>query len=217
MQGEVLPARAYRSVPAPVPSQRGGAWPPIAAHGLLTAAEIVSTSELSAEEQARILSRPRSGRLAVSHSRLGMVFLRDQTPLRSHILEKSLRGLGPEEWLGLLNDRLFFWLDPRGLEQLLAARAVHVQHNRGLPVRRAAASPPAARSHRGAGRGRRCPGYRRPRRQRAADFGSGQFTRPACRRAALSAPAAVVLPLRASDSPGSQDCESAARSAASRG
>ena len=50
-----------------------GAWPSIAAHGLLTAAEIVSTSGLSAEEQARILSRPRPGRQAVSHPRLGTV------------------------------------------------------------------------------------------------------------------------------------------------
>jgi hypothetical protein len=54
-----------------------GAWPSIAAHGLLTAAQIVSTSGLSAEEQARILARPRPGRLAVSHPCLGTVFLRD--------------------------------------------------------------------------------------------------------------------------------------------
>ena len=59
-------------------SARRGAWPSIAAHGLLTAAEIVSTSGLSAEEQGRILSRPRPGRLAVSHPRLGTVFLSDQ-------------------------------------------------------------------------------------------------------------------------------------------
>jgi hypothetical protein len=56
------------------------------------------------------------------------MFLRDQTPLRPHILEKSLRGLSAGEWLGLLNDRVFFWLDPRRLDQLLAARG-----NRGRP------------------------------------------------------------------------------------
>src|SRR6185437_7840389 len=53
------------------PGAGARAWPSIAAHSLLTAAEIVSTMGLSAEEQARILGRPRPGRLAVSHPPAG--------------------------------------------------------------------------------------------------------------------------------------------------
>ncbi len=37
-----------------------GSWPAIAAHGLLPAAEIVSTSGLGPAEQHAILSRPRA-------------------------------------------------------------------------------------------------------------------------------------------------------------
>jgi len=106
---------------------------------------------LLSRQQARILGRPRPRRLAVTHPCLGTVF--DQAPLRPHILEKALLGLNAEEWLGLLNGRVLFWLVTRRLEQLLTARG-----------------------HRGAGRGRRCPGHRRPRHQRAADFGGEQLT-----------------------------------------
>jgi hypothetical protein len=49
-----------------------GSWPAIAAHGLLPAAAIVSTSAL------------------------GQVVIRDQTPLRPHILEKVLHGMTAE-------------------------------------------------------------------------------------------------------------------------
>ncbi len=105
-----------------------GSWPAIAAHGLLPTAEIVSTSTLGAAEQAEVLSRPRASRLSIDHPLLGAVVIRDQTPLRVHILEKVLRGMGTRQWLDTLNGRVFFWLHPQRLDQLLNAR-----RNRGRP------------------------------------------------------------------------------------
>jgi hypothetical protein len=105
-----------------------GSWPAIAAHGLLPAAEIVSTSGLGPAEQHAILSRPRASRLPIDHPLLGPVVIRDQTPLRAHILEKVLHGMTTGQWLGTLNERVFFWLHPQRLNQLLAAR-----RNRGRP------------------------------------------------------------------------------------
>ena len=99
-----------------------GAWRSIAANGLMTTAQIVSTSALNADDQAQILTRPRPRWVPVIHPELGSVSIRDQAPLRAHILEKVLQGMSVEEWVGMLNERVFFWLSRRRLEQLLVAR-----------------------------------------------------------------------------------------------
>jgi hypothetical protein len=105
-----------------------GSWPAIAAHGLLSASAIVSTSALSPTEQAEALTRPRPQTLEIDHPLLGRALIRDQTSLRAHILEKVLVDMSVEQWLATLNDRVFFWLHPQRLSQLLNAR-----RNRGRP------------------------------------------------------------------------------------
>src|SRR5690348_5231528 len=100
----------------------------ISAHGLLPAREIVSTSALDPEEQIAILSRPRPRALTIEHPLLGKATLRDQTPLRAHILDKVLTDMTAQQWLSALNERVFFWLPPQRLDQLLSAR-----RNRGRP------------------------------------------------------------------------------------
>lgn len=100
----------------------------ISVHGLLPAREIVSTSALDPDEQAAILSRPRPRALSIEHPLLGRATLRDQTPLRAHILDQVLTDMTAQQWLYALNDRVFFWLHPQRLDQLLNAR-----RNRGRP------------------------------------------------------------------------------------
>jgi Family of unknown function (DUF7002) len=100
----------------------------ITEHGLLSAEELVSTSGLSPDEQAAILSLPRRRALIIDHPVLGRVTLRDQTPLRGHILDKVLVDMTAQQWLSALNERAFFWLHPQRLDQLLNA-----QRNRGRP------------------------------------------------------------------------------------
>jgi hypothetical protein len=48
--------------------------------------------------------------------------IRDQSPLRPEILARSLTGLTVPQWLAILNDRVFFWLDGQRLGTLLNAR-----------------------------------------------------------------------------------------------
>ena len=100
----------------------------ISMHGLLSAKQIVSTSALAPEEQTAILSRPRARTLTIEHPLLNRATLRDQTPLRPHILDKVLVDMTAQQWLSALNERVFFWLHPQRLNQLLSAR-----RNRGRP------------------------------------------------------------------------------------
>jgi hypothetical protein len=102
---------------AEVGSARG-----ISMHGLLPAKEIVSTSALGPDAKAAILGRPRPRELTLEHPLLGRVTLRDQTPLRTYILDKVLTDMTAQQWLSALNKRVFFWLHPERLNQLLNAR-----------------------------------------------------------------------------------------------
>lgn len=88
----------------------------------------MSTSALGPDEQAAILSRPRPRALTIEHPVLGRATLRDQTPLRAHILDKVLTDMTARQWLSALNERVFFWLHSQRLDQLLNAR-----RNRGRP------------------------------------------------------------------------------------
>jgi hypothetical protein len=100
----------------------------ISAHGLLSAQEIVSTSTLDPDEQTAILGRPRPRTLTIEHPLIRRATLRDQTPLRAHILERALIDMTAQQWLSALNERVFFWLHPQRMNQLLSAR-----RNRGRP------------------------------------------------------------------------------------
>ena len=100
----------------------------ISMHGLLPAQEIVVTSALPPDEQTAILSRPRPRTLTIEHPLLCRATLRDQTPLRAHILEQVLIDMTAQQWLSALNERVFFWLHPQRMDQLRRAR-----RNRGRP------------------------------------------------------------------------------------
>jgi hypothetical protein len=102
-------------------AEAGSAWA-ISTQGLLPARETVSTSALDPDEQAATLSRPRPRTLSIEHPLLGRATLRDQTPLRGHILDKVLTDMTAQQWLSALNERVFFWLHPQRLDQLLNAR-----------------------------------------------------------------------------------------------
>jgi hypothetical protein len=93
-----------------------GAWPSIARHGLLPAAQLLDGAPAARRTRA----------VTVQHPTFGRVVLRDQTPLRPDLLAAALTDLTPAQWLALLADRVFFWLHPARLANLLAAR-----HQRG--------------------------------------------------------------------------------------
>jgi hypothetical protein len=100
-----------------------GAWPSIAAHGLLSTAGLLDLFEVPAERRDALTARRRPGEVPLSHPRHGAAVLNDNLPLSEGALAGCLDdGLSPADWLRLLNGRVFFWADEDGLARLLNAR-----------------------------------------------------------------------------------------------
>lgn len=105
-------------------------WSRIQQIGLRTTEQLVDECGLDATTRDAILRqrRPRSVRL--EHPIVGMVTVRDQMPLHLHNLKPKLTDVTVEEFLQLLNSRIFMWAHPKRLEKLLSARAYrNTQHD----------------------------------------------------------------------------------------
>ena len=89
-----------------------GSWPAIQQIGLLSTQQLVT----------ELLQKQRKSSVQLHHPEVGSITIRDQGPLREHNLEKLLVGMTIEEWLAVLNDRVFFWLHPARLDKLLSAK-----------------------------------------------------------------------------------------------
>ena len=99
-----------------------GSWPAIQQFGLLPTETIVRSSNLDAASQSTLLDERRPLSVPINHPELGEVVIRDQGPLNVARLEPVLIDLTVEDWLHTLNNRVFFWLHPNKLENLLTAR-----------------------------------------------------------------------------------------------
>ena len=88
-----------------------GAWESIAAHGLRTAAQL--------SDDARSLSKLRTSAIEVKNTEGLTASVRDQqVMIRSHIAD-HLDGLTVDEWLELVNSRVFFFARQKDLTTLL--------------------------------------------------------------------------------------------------
>ena len=96
-------------------------WPAIREHGLMTTAQIMNTSQASADVCEGVLEQRRARSTVLEHPLLGNVVIRDQAPLREQFLTQNLTDMTVNEWLATLNSRVFFWLHPKKLGQLLSA------------------------------------------------------------------------------------------------
>jgi hypothetical protein len=108
-----------------------GSWEAILQIGLRTTQQLVEDCGLAPDAAAAILERRRTAPAQLQHPAVGLVTLRDQGPL----LEHNLVGVTLQEWLTLLNDRVFFWLHPARLDGLLAAKRYRDQAHDVLVVR----------------------------------------------------------------------------------
>ena len=98
-----------------------GTWPSIRKYGLLTTRQLVELSRPALGVADAILKRRRPS--SVELMLAGQAFqVRDQAPLRLNFLESCLQDMTVQEWLDVLNGRVFFWLTAEKLGQLLAAR-----------------------------------------------------------------------------------------------
>lgn len=147
-----------------------GAWPSIARLGLLSTRRLLDLFEVGAERRLALETRRRPDAVALEHPEHGRVLLNDQRPLSESALRRCLDdGLEPADWIGMLNDRVFFWADQSGLDRLLSARMNRARPRAILVVDTLS----LARAH--AGRIEICPinsgaTMRRPARRRLGTF-----------------------------------------------
>lgn len=100
-----------------------GSWPTIARHGLLSTAALLEEFEVPQVERPALISARRPRSVVLTHPRTGeLATVRDNGPLREHILSQALTDMTPTAWYETLNRRVFFWLSEEKLNKLLTAR-----------------------------------------------------------------------------------------------
>lgn len=98
-----------------------GTWPSIRTQGLLSTRALVDLYQPPLAVSEAILHTVRRSRTVLAHPGLAPAVIRDQLPLK--YLEQVLTdGTTPQEYLALLNGRVFFWLTRERLSRLLQAR-----------------------------------------------------------------------------------------------
>ena len=104
------------------------ALPSILDHGLLSTSSLLDLFEVNGLVRIRLEGRVRRQSEKITHPQYGSAVIRDQKPIVNETrLAKCLQGATPEEWLRLLNSKVFFWLDRARLDRLRSARAYRQQ------------------------------------------------------------------------------------------
>lgn len=99
------------------------ALPQIESLGLLSTTAALDLFGVSQRERRRLEAEVRPTSNVIEHPDFGQIVLRDQKPLSATKLAGCLQdGLSVEEWLLLINRKVFFWVDREKAEDLLGAR-----------------------------------------------------------------------------------------------
>lgn len=100
-----------------------GNLPGILRHGLLPTSKLLSLFEVPPADRRSIERRRRPAGVPLGHPVHGAAVITDNLPLSEKALRSCLDdGLSPEDWLLLLNRRVFFWSDEDNLAGHLGAR-----------------------------------------------------------------------------------------------
>lgn len=92
-------------------------------HGLLPTSTLLTRFEIIGDARRALERARRPVGVTLTHPVHGRVTITDNLPLSEAALAGCLDdGLSPEQWLLLLNGRVFFWADEAGLARLLGAR-----------------------------------------------------------------------------------------------
>lgn len=99
-----------------------GSWRSIQQHGLLSTEQLVDLFEVPDPDRTRLLTQHRPECVTLTHPTHGRAIIRDQKPLQLSKLARLLDDATIPEWIQLLNQHVFFWLNPQRLEGLINAR-----------------------------------------------------------------------------------------------
>ncbi len=102
----------------------GDAWPSIVERGLRSATWLVRQHGLDDERAAGLLTAPREQIEVIGDPAdpLGHATLRDQKPLTLSKLERLVEGITPENYIRLINDRVYFYMKPADVEKVRGVR-----------------------------------------------------------------------------------------------
>lgn len=101
-----------------------GSWPSIERHGLLSTAALVDRWAIEpVAARSSLLVQRREESQVIEHADFGMATVRDQKPIHEPSLAEALDDMTVAEWYGVLNERVFFFLQPERLHGLLNARS----------------------------------------------------------------------------------------------
>lgn len=97
-------------------------WAGIQRNGLLCTEALVDLFRVPPEERDQILNQQRKKSFLIESPEHGRAVIRDQKPLIRSRLEGCLVDCTFQQWLKLLNSRVFFWLTEARLKTLMCAR-----------------------------------------------------------------------------------------------
>lgn len=117
------PAEIVRHYPRLYHMAEFGSWESVKHHGLLSTRALIDLFEVKDPLRSQILRTRRPECVSLHHPEHGAAVVRDQIPLHEAPLRGCLTDMTLEEWLDVLNSRVFFWLDEPHLETLLGAGA----------------------------------------------------------------------------------------------
>ena len=99
------------------------AWPGILRHGLLPTRDLLSLFAVAPADRAALERRRRPIGVRLHHPEHGTAVLNDNLPLSEAALLRCLDDrLSPEDWLLMLNARVFFWCSETDVARLVGAR-----------------------------------------------------------------------------------------------
>jgi hypothetical protein len=119
----VTPTELAKHYPRLYHMAEGSSWAGIQRHGLLSTIALLDLFEVTPDARRAILSEQRTESITIEHPVHGKAVIRDQKPLnRSKLEKKALKGCSFQQWLDMLNSRVFFWLCKERLQTLMCAR-----------------------------------------------------------------------------------------------
>jgi hypothetical protein len=111
-----------------------GSWPSIQRSGLLSVAALLDLFEYEPMLRDQVMSTRRTSPLVLEHPIHGRAVLRDQKVLSEAKLRACLTDMPVEEWLRLLNGKVFFWLSLSRTGRLRQAKEYRANDDTVLTV-----------------------------------------------------------------------------------
>lgn len=111
-----------------------GSWPGIKKLGLLSPIGLCDLFRSAEDVRAQVLNQPRERSMRVGSQEHGAT-VRDQKVLNGSKLANSLTDCTVEQWLHMLNSRVFFWLNRDRLFTLMNGREYRNKEHVVLAVR----------------------------------------------------------------------------------